>query len=493
MRDKERLLSFDEPVCFIFAHSALKEGWDNPNVFQICTLNQTVSEMKKRQEIGRGLRLCVNQDGERIFGDVVNILTVIANERYQDYAATLQSEYTEDGQEAPPQPTDALRKPAQRNNAIFRDEPEFQKFWEKLARRLTYHIHVDTDALIEECVERLNNQTFPDPRVVIERGSFSMTRYTLILEKVSGNQARITVRKTDTDDNTETSTRSYKRNDDLSRLINDESLRSFVITEIDEVHSCVRFGEFELYLDTPCHFQTQSGQRISERATVGASQTYPVFNLLDRTARETGLTRPTINAIFKRMREQKQGNLFRNPEGFAAVFVTEIRNALANHVAERIRFTLADTTPYDLDMLFPERKEFPQRELLEADEHGLYDQVQIDSGVETNFVTNYLKGDDKVLFYFKFPPAFKIGLPAIIGNYNPDWGIARYDDEGKIVLHLVRETKGTTDIQNLQFSHEKRKIICARKHFLALDIDYRVVSDKTADWWSSEELTQGTL
>src|SRR5690606_37992228 len=105
MRDKERLLSLDEPISFIFAHSALKEGWDNPNVFQICTLNQTVSEMKKRQEIGRGLRLAVNQQGERLFDESVNILTVVANESYEAYASALQSEYVEDGLAAPPPPS----------------------------------------------------------------------------------------------------------------------------------------------------------------------------------------------------------------------------------------------------------------------------------------------------------------------------------------------------------------------------------------------------
>src|SRR5690606_9900278 len=98
MKDKERLLSFDTKLRFIFSHSALREGWDNPNVFQICTLNETKSEVKKRQEIGRGLRLCVNQDGERQYGSFINTLTVIANESYEEFAEALQKEYeTESG------------------------------------------------------------------------------------------------------------------------------------------------------------------------------------------------------------------------------------------------------------------------------------------------------------------------------------------------------------------------------------------------------------
>src|SRR5690606_16640770 len=157
MRDKERLLSFDEPVSFIFAHSALKEGWDNPNVFQICTLNQTVSETKKRQEIGRGLRLCVDQTGERIQGDEINVLTVVANESYRSYASRLQQEYVQDGDgsAAPPPPTDARRKKARRRDKLFVSHPDFAAFWEKLAQRVDYTIRLDTDRLVRRCVDRL--------------------------------------------------------------------------------------------------------------------------------------------------------------------------------------------------------------------------------------------------------------------------------------------------------------------------------------------------
>ncbi|MBK9613269.1 hypothetical protein [Candidatus Amarobacter glycogenicus] len=170
MRDKERLLSFDEPVSFIFAHSALKEGWDNPNVFQICTLNQTVSEIKKRQEIGRGLRLAVNQVGERVHDEEVNVLTVVANESYQNYVGRLQSEYVADGDAPPPAPTNAhLKRDAIRNDRIFFQNEHFEAFWGKLNQRLRYRMHIETPALIEACVMRLNRQTFPGRVLVVER------------------------------------------------------------------------------------------------------------------------------------------------------------------------------------------------------------------------------------------------------------------------------------------------------------------------------------
>ncbi|MBK7691200.1 MAG: hypothetical protein IPJ31_08810 [Bacteroidetes bacterium] len=129
MKDKEKLLSFDEKVCFIFAHSALREGWDNPNVFQICTLNTATSEKRKRQEIGRGLRLCVNQDGDRVNDEGVNVLTVIANESYESYCEQLQNDYIQDGDTPPNKPQMQVRQLRTGGMNFFRSD-DFQKFLE---------------------------------------------------------------------------------------------------------------------------------------------------------------------------------------------------------------------------------------------------------------------------------------------------------------------------------------------------------------------------
>ncbi len=159
-------------------------------------------------------------------------------------------------------------------------------------------------------------------------------------------------------------------------------------------------------------------------------------------------------------------------------------------MAERIQFQVDQAAldwGYDLDDLFPPLKVFPQKELIDSGEAGLYDQTQIDSDVEKRFVEHRLLVDDQVVFYFKFPPSFKIQFPKVIGNYNPDWGIARLDPDGKLILELVRETKGSEDLATLQFPQEKRKIICARKHFNAIGIDYRVVLDSSLEWWKPED------
>ncbi len=489
MRNKEQLLRLDEPVSFIFAHSALKEGWDNPNVFQICTLNQTVSEVKKRQEIGRGLRLCVNQYGDRLFDEGVNTLTVIANESYSSYVTNLQSEYEADGvTQLPPRPTQAKRADARRNDTHF-NSAEFKAFWEKLARQTRYHIHIDTPELVELCAEKLNNTSYPTAMIVVESGQYVVTRFTLLLEAVSSGQARISVTLINTNNESSSDTKLYKKGDNLAKKTGEQRLRDYKIMtiETDGSDPCVSFENgVELRPGVAYEFESVAvGQRTPQRAELVEKRRYPVFNLIDRAARETGLTRPTVNAIFRELSEKTKAHLLDNPEGFANVFITMLRETLANHIAERIEFeVLPDPAGIDLDELFPPTRRFPQKELIDAGDQGLYDFVQQDSDVEVRFVNDRLRRDSRILFFFKFPPAFKVSLPRIIGNYNPDWGIVRQSDDGRMTLELVRETKGSPDTAKLQFPHEARKITSAEKHFAALGIDYRHITPETLDWAS---------
>ena len=171
MKDKERLLSFEEPTCFIFSHSALREGWDSPNVFQICTLNQTASEMKKRQEIGRGVRLAVDQTGSRIYEEKVNVLTVIANESYTHYVERLQTETREEYGDVglPPAPVNARKRGVARLQKEYILKPEFKNLWEKIKHKTRYAVTVDTDKLINEVVEALDKAEIRPPRVAITK------------------------------------------------------------------------------------------------------------------------------------------------------------------------------------------------------------------------------------------------------------------------------------------------------------------------------------
>lgn len=500
MRDKERLLSFGEKAAFIFAHSALKEGWDNPNVFQICTLRQSNSEPQKRQEIGRGLRLCVNQDGDRVFDTGVNILTVIANDSYKNFVQGLQNEYREAGQAAPPPPTDARRSPARRNDTIF-NLNDFRSFWDKLCQKVNYRIQLDTDELVKTCVERINNQSTPKPVLMVEKADYVVTSYRLKLKEVlsGGSKAKVQLHIKDTTGFEHDAIHDFKKGDDLAKLQRREALRGFKVVEIKSAgdNSYLIFGNnIKLDMYGEYKFESEAGQKVQAKIADNPDQTYPVFNLLDRAARATGLTRPTINRIFRELSDKRKGDILVNPEGFAANFIIEVKNALADHIGNRLIFDLdasgADVG-YQLDELFPPQRTFAQRELIDAGPNSLYDQVQIDSDVEKRFVENRLKPDQKIVIYFKFPPGFKIQFPKIIGNYNPDWAIIRWDEDGKLKLELVRETKGSDNIADLQFESEKRKIRVAQRYFEKLGLDYRFVTDSTPAWWQPEQATQPTL
>jgi type III restriction enzyme len=171
MRNKERLLSFEEPVSFIFSHSALAEGWDNPNVFQICTLNQRASKIRKRQEIGRGVRLAVDQDGNRVHDERVNVLTVVANASYKSYVESLQAEidaeYGRDG--APPKPANARERAVVKLRKEYTLKPEFQRLWELIKPKTRYQVKIDTEALLEAVVPEIDRIQVQPPRVTVTK------------------------------------------------------------------------------------------------------------------------------------------------------------------------------------------------------------------------------------------------------------------------------------------------------------------------------------
>jgi len=176
MKDKERLLSMEEPLRFIFSHSALREGWDNPNVFQICTLNESRSEMKKRQEIGRGLRLPVNQDGQRIFDSSLNILTVTANESYEDFAKSLQKEIEQDcdvkfGSRVK-NARDRKKLKLKKGYAL---DPNFRDLWEKIKRKTRYQVSYDTKKLISETGKAISEIQITSPKIKSFRARLNIT------------------------------------------------------------------------------------------------------------------------------------------------------------------------------------------------------------------------------------------------------------------------------------------------------------------------------
>ncbi len=484
MRDKEKLLSFDEKVSFIFAHSALKEGWDNPNVFQICTLNQTISEVKKRQEIGRGLRLCVDQTGQRIFDEDVNVLTVVANDSYKDYVESLQNEYIADGEtEAPPKPSSSRKSTAFRRDPIFLGA-DFREFWEKLEQKADYIIKLQTASVVNDCIQRLSSYRFPEPKIVISKGEFIMASYRISLDRVSGNVAHLRIASKASDGSETVRSIPVEVGSKLDKVCKDDTLREFKVMAItsDSEARVVFENDLELnqYNEIPLDVQ------ISRKPVVSTvefkSNTASTFDFISRIADETQLTRKTMVEIFCGLPPTTQEQVIKNPEGFTNKFVEVVKDVVGRTVAESIEYRIVPDQSTDLEELFPVTKSYPQRELIPAGERGLYDQMQVDSEVERNFINRNLVEQSDVVFYFKFPPKFKINLPKIINNYNPDWGIVRQPQGSVQNFEIVVETKGGLDIAKLRFASEGWKIRCAIRFFAELGITYRHVDGNTFTW-----------
>ncbi len=244
MQDKERLLSFDEPTEFIFSHSALKEGWDNPNIFNICTLRMTMTAVRKRQEIGRGMRLCVNQDGERIFLPHINLLSVVANESYSEYVSQLQSEFVEDGiYKASPIPSNAKRRVMVKLKKDFEKDENFSAIWERISKKTKYLVRVNTEQLIEKCAVGIKGLSVAKPQIRIERVGVDVAKEG-VSGRVIGNRA----------DNLS----QVKRSVDCVELIKNETklTRQTVVSILEKAGNTVAF------LNNPEKFCFEASQVI---------------------------------------------------------------------------------------------------------------------------------------------------------------------------------------------------------------------------------------
>lgn len=509
MKGKEKLLSNDNKVCFIFAHSALREGWDNPNVFQICSLREIKSENARRQTIGRGLRLPVCQNGERLRDKKVNLLTVIADESYTDFVKSIQSEYEEDGTMIKQMfKSHSEKRTINRIDKNFKS-PKFNTLWSKMNQKTSYSININTNKLVSDAIEKINALEFSPPKIITSRAKMVITHYRITVLDVSPNsqEATILVETADTNGKTLENNREeiiVKKGDVLSK--NHNYLSKFKVLSINyddgpEKRHNVLFKDLvdPLEIGLARDFDTTSGQHIQAVAKDEDLPDIPKCNLLERTEKEVPLTRKTILEIFKGLKEETQMEFLKNPEGFIFQFISSLKEIYSDHVADNIEYTDDGTTMsfkvngkiISDENLFLEHPQVSIFEMEDANPNtSIYDIIQVDSEVERNFVKTLNaaeKEKGKVVLYFKFPPQYKIFMPKIIGNYNPDWAICCQSEDGMDDLYLVRETKGTEDLDKLWHSNERRKIECAKKHYKAIRVRYRVVDDKDENWYLTEE------
>jgi len=477
MRDKERLLSMDEPLRFIFSHSALREGWDNPNVFQICTLNESRSAVKKRQEIGRGLRLPVDQNGVRVFEESVNKLYVMANESYEDFARALQTEYEEDcGVTFGKVPLTALVKLTRvvdgEERPIGREAAE-AIFAELVARKM-----LDEQGRIQPAFDTKRKDfmlALPQehreltPAVIDLLGAYQIERHIRKDRDEGPNRLRKKVQLSLEFEalwnriKPKTTYRVEFETDDLVRRAVDALQR---MEKIQPAKIRVSAGQIGL---TKGGVSTTALSVAEEQATYGNRSVPDILAYLQN---ETELTRSTLVRILKD--SGRLGELFNNPQRFMDAVAGILKHELHRLLVDGIKYERIEGPGPEAEwemLLFKNEELVNYLTALQVNK-SIYEYVVCESDVEREFARRLDEREDIKLFV-KLPGWFEIETP--VGKYNPDWAILKHDDQA---LYLVRETKATKNFLKLRTT-EADKVRCGQKHFDALDVPFAVVT--TAD------------
>ncbi len=477
MRDKARLLSMDEPVRFIFSHSALHEGWDNPNVFQICTLRDMTSETERRQTIGRGLRLPVNQAGERISDTGLAQLTVVANESYQAFASALQNEYQKAGvaigfvrkQEFSRLPITIDGKEtvlgAKRSAEIWdhlhqrgfvNERGEVQGSWVPEQDGFTINLP-EQYAEYEDDVINIVNECKME--TIIKRKRNRVTRkLNKELYAAPGFEEfwdKITQRTT------------YRVNFVRQALVDACVNRIKTAPEIEPIRIQVTRTKMTM---------TRGGTKGSTLGLRGANLTgsYPLPDIVAQLQEATSLTRKTIIDIL--IASGRLGEFLGNPNDFIKMASTCIQEELAHVVVEGIQYEKIGGSIYELRELqedgLEEKGRFSdQLYKVTNTEKTDFDYVVYDSKVERQFA-EYLDGREDIRLFMKLPDKFRIPTP--VGDYNPDWAIIK-TEEGQDRLYLIRETKSSLNPTERR-PGENAKINAAIKHFEAIGVNYKVAA-----------------
>ena len=494
LKDKERLLSFEEPTRFIFSHSALREGWDNPNVFVICTLKHSDNSISRRQEVGRGLRLAVNSKGERMDanyfgaeGEVhkLNNLTVVTNESYKDFVSKLQTEIRESLQSRPTQATpeyfsnkiftlsDGTKKTISleeakqihkyliRNNYIDDNDQVLPNYHEakangKLAtlpenlESIQQHVFKLIDGIfdpkaVEEMMEDANKNQ-PNP---INADNLNRKEFQILWSKIN-QKAVFTVEL------------------DSNKLIKD------VVKEIDKV-AMERNDKFVETLSYTVSGSTQkdeiSLEALENKQTFGKVKTERLeanisayssvrYDLLGEIAEQTNLTRRTVAKILQGINAAIFGQFKHNPEAFIREISQIINHQQAQMLLQHLKYSLTEQR-YEQNEVFISND--VSRKAPKLEKH-VFEYAATDSVIESKFVLA-LDGAKEVVVYAKLPDRFQIPTP--FGAYNPDWAIAFDANEVK-QIYFVAETKGSIDTSQLR-AQEYNKIQSAHKFFNTLN------------------------
>ncbi|MBL3618861.1 MAG: DEAD/DEAH box helicase family protein [gamma proteobacterium endosymbiont of Lamellibrachia anaximandri] len=484
LKDKERLLSFNEPVRFIFSHSALREGWDNPNVFVICTLKHSDNTISRRQEVGRGLRLCVNQLGERSDQPAtvhqVNVLTVVASESYKDFVSALQKDISAT-LSARPKVADESFFAGKVLQAIGGDVVVTPQMAKQIYRYLLKHDYTDDDDRI--------TQTYHDAKREEQRAALpgelqphAKQVFQLIDSIFSDAQLPTIGDARKAKPNPLNSNFHKKEFQALWSRVNRKAVYAVDFDTDELIQKCVATLDHELKVsplqytivrgmqtETATHdalkqgqaFQVKESQTETHKASIHAAVKY---DLIGKLVEDTQLTRNTIATVLQKIRPKTFSQYQINPEDFMLKAARLINEQKATVIVQHLSYNPMNGQ-HDVDIFTQEKPKDDLSKAFQAKRH-IYDYVFTDSNIERQFVEE-LDISSEVVVYAKLPRSFFIPTP--VGDYNPDWAVAF--EAGKVKhVYFIAETKGSMSSLELR-DIEKCKIECARKFFSKITSD----------------------
>lgn len=484
LRQKEQLLKFEEPVRFIFSHSALSEGWDNPNVFVICTLKHSDNSIRKRQEVGRGLRLCVNQNGDRMDSGAnihdINLLTVVASESYKEFTAGLQKEISESLSARPRKADEAYF-----TGKIIQTTEGSVTVTPQMATDIYFYLiqngYVNTQKEITDTYHEANktDTLAPLPKDLNPYAS----QIIQLIDSVFSDAALPGI-----EDGRKAKPNPLNKNLDkaefkaLWKKINQKAAYTVHFNTDELIKKCVATIDKELQVtklqytvtvgqqnDSVSYDAMRSGEgfTISEHATESMNNSVHSavrYDLIGKLAEDTQLTRSTVAEILKGINEKIFAQYRQNPEDFMSKSARLINEQKATMVVEHLSYSPVDDRHELLD-IFTVDKQSDFSRAIKTERH-VYDYVFTEYKTERAFVTELDKSSE-VVVYAKLPRGFFIPTP--VGNYNPDWAIAFKEGTVKHI-YFVAETKGSMSSMELR-EIEKCKISCAKRFFAKITSD----------------------
>jgi type III restriction enzyme len=486
LKDKERLLSLSEPVRFIFSHSALREGWDNPNVFVICTLKHSDNTISRRQEVGRGLRLSVNQHGDRIDHPAVvhdiNVLTVVASESYKDFVTNLQKDISESLSARP-----RVADEAYFTGKVLRTEGGDVEVTPQLAKQiykyLLKHDYTDDADRISSAYHEAKKEgalaALPPELAPHAEQVFQLIDSVFSEGQLPDMEDGRKPKKLTPNDNFEK--QEFKA---LWARINRKAAYSVQFDSGELVTKAVKELDKNLHV-TPLQYTIQRGEQSAQvtydgmkngdafvlKATETEKNTHSIqsavkYDLIGKLAEGTQLTRRTIADILRGINVAVFAQFKTNPEHFIAEAVRRINEQKATMIIEHLAYDPVEDT-FDLDIFTAGQTKQDFSKAGDKLERHIYDYVLTDSNIEREFVRELDTCTD-VVVYAKLPKGFLIPTP--VGDYNPDWAISFKEGAVKHV-YFVAETKGSMLTMDLR-PIEKTKIDCARKFFDSINKKY---------------------